>query len=230
VLASVGSLRAEELPEDGQPTQEVEQRVRNWHLRFGPLVADTGGNSRVVTDPDSASLSFSGGGGAAISLERRLSPLLGIEFGIATIGSNIDINTRAIKHASTDLDILIISPLFVGVNFHFVHDGPVDVYAGPLLAYNRYSELSVESWVDDDWWSAKHDSGTVTVRSDGDSELTWGVKTGLDVYLGERKRWSLNFALSYLNATYEYERESFADQSSVSLDPLIFGFGAGFRF
>jgi outer membrane protein W len=232
LLAGPNVVNAQDRPEGEAVPSVAVPTAKNWTLRFGFLVADTGSGSQVVTQPGSAVVSFDGGGGASVSLERRLSPLVGIEFGVASIGSNIDIRADSgFKHTGTDVDILIMSPLFVGVDFHFINDGPVDVYAGPLLAYTRYSELSARSWVDDDWWHAKHGDGTsVTVRSRIDSELTWGAKVGLDIFLGPRKRWSIQGSLTYLNSTYEFERGAGEHRSTVSLDPLIFGFGAGWRF
>jgi outer membrane protein W len=232
VLAGTDVVSAQEPREDGSVPSVAVSMERDWTLRFGFLVADTGSGSQVVTQPGSAVVSFGGGGGFSVSVERRVSPLVGIEFGVATIGSNIDITTDSgFKHTGTDVDILIMTPLSVGVDFHFVKDGPVDVYAGPLLAYTRYSELSARSWVDDDWWHAKHGDGTsVTVRSKIDSEFSWGAKAGLDIFLGARKRWSIQMSLTYLDSTYEFERGAGDSRSTVSLDPLIFGFGAGWRF
>ncbi|MGD9253271.1 MAG: hypothetical protein PVG92_05000, partial [Holophagae bacterium] len=160
LLAGTIGVGAQDRPEDGAVPSVAVPAEKNWALRFGFLMADTGSGSQVVTQPGSAVVSFGAGGGFSVSLERRVSPLVGIEFGVATIGSNIDIRTDSgLKHTGTDVDILIMTPLFVGADFHFVKDGPVDVYAGPLLAYTRYSELSARSWVDDNWWHAKHGDG-----------------------------------------------------------------------
>jgi outer membrane protein W len=70
----------------------------------------------------------------------------------------------------------------------------------------------------------------VTVQSRIDSELSWGAKAGVDIFLGARRRWSIQGSLTYLNSTYEFDRGAGDSRSTVSLDPLIFGFGAGWRF
>lgn len=186
----------------------------------------------MVVEPGLVELSLTAGGGAGISIERRVSSLVGVEFGITAIGTNIDLSAGVqARSAFTSTDILMMAPLTLGANFHFVKNGPVDVYAGPMLAYARYSELSTYAGVDFHWWPwIDGDGATAEVRATENSELTWGARAGLGVFFGSKRKWSAQFALTFLDATYTFEQESQPGKTSISLDPLIFGLGFGFRF
>jgi outer membrane protein W len=210
---------------------------RKWQLRFAAVVLDPQGSATVSTAPGFASVgtSINAGGGASISLERRLSPLLGIEFGLTAAASNLDLQVGAgIGDVFTSIDMLAIAPLTVGANFHLVQDGPIDVYVGPMLALVRYSELSFRTGVDDHWpwwpWGESPKSATVAVWAKENSEVTWGARLGTGIAFGKNKRWSAQLALSYLDATLDIERISEPGTTSINLDPLMFSFGFGWRF
>jgi outer membrane protein W len=215
-----------------ESAEAISPKVRKWHLRFGALLADTNGSSPVTAQPGYVTAGIDAGGGGCVSLERRVSPLVGIEFGLAATGLNVNVSAGVGgKSAFTSTEVLVMAPLTLGANFHIVNDGPIDVYAGPLLTYNRFSELTVRTGADFPWWPWSDDDWTVaSVRWSSSSELSWGAHAGLGVYFGSKRKWSAQFALTYLDATYELERESDSTTASVSLDPLMFGFGFGFRF
>jgi len=232
ILMVTAAGAAAEEPDEAAALAKAQQRnIRNWQLRFGAIVSDVGDTS-VTVEPGYVNASIGAGGGGSVSLERRVTPLIGLEFGIAATGSNIDLSAGVgAKSAFVSTDILMMAPLTLGANFHFVNDGPIDVYAGPLLAYNRYSELSVRTGVDFPWWPwGDEDWATASVRTTENSELTWGARAGLGVFFGKGRRWSAQFALTYLDATYEFKQESEPGRASISLDPLMFGFGVGFQF
>lgn len=207
-------------------------KVRKWHLRFGAVVADTNGSSPVTAEPGHVSAGIDAGGGGSVSLERRISPRIGIEFGVAATGLNVNVSAGAAsKNVFTSTEVLVLAPLTLGANFHLVNDGPIDVYLGPLLTYNRFSELTVRTGADFPWWPWSEDEWTTaSVRWTSSSELSWGAHAGMGVFFGHKRKWSAQLALTYLDATYEFERESEPGRTSISLDPLMFGFGIGFRF
>jgi outer membrane protein W len=221
---------AQEPAETEEPSPAQPQRSRDWRLRFGLLVADTSGSTSVGVDPGSVDVSVSGGGGGFLSFERKMTPLLGIELGLIGMGSDIGVSTGAgLKHIGTEVDLLAMGSLTLGLNFHFVDEGPVELSVGPLISFNRFADVSIRAGFDHPWWPAKHD-GWSSVRTRSDSELSWGAKAGLDIPIDSKRRWSLGGSLTYLDASYDFERESEPGRSAVSLDPLIFSFGAGFRF
>ncbi len=221
---------AQDAPPAEEPTTPQAQRSRDWVLRFGFLVADTVGDTSVATSPGGTSVSLSGGGGGFVSLERRISPLVGVEFNLIGMASDLNLSTGAgLKHhVYSESDFLTTGSIALGVNFHFVNEGPVDVYAGPMLAFNRYSNVSTRSGFHGDWHE-KHDEW-VTVQWQSDSEVTWGAKAGLDIFLGKKKTWSLGCSLTYMDATYNFKDDPDSRGTSISFDPLMFSFGAGFRF
>jgi outer membrane protein W len=184
----------------------------------------------VASRCSSARLS-SGGGGFAL-LERKVSPIVGLEFGSTALGLESNVSAHAgVKHFGTDVDFVSMGALTFGANFHFVRTPSVIVYAGPMLAYNRYSKWSVYTGCDDHCWPAKHGHDDwVSVESRSDSELTWGAKIGLDLILTRRGNWALSASLSYIDATYNLDGGSSSGSGSVNLDPIMFSFGGGFRF
>lgn len=231
MVAAVGAA-AEDPAEIEESANTATRRARNWQLRFGLVATSNSGGTSVTVEPGYVSASLGAGGGGSVSLERRVSPVVGVEFGFTSTASNLDVSAGArAKSAFTSTDMLIMTPLTLGANFHFVNEGPVDVYAGPLLAYNRYGELSVRTGVDFPWWPwGDGDWAGTAVRWKESSELTWGARAGLGIFFGKKRKWSGQFALTYLEATYEPQDESGPERASISLDPLMFGFGFGFRF
>jgi hypothetical protein len=205
-------------------------KIRDWTLRFGLVVAETDGHTSVVTEPGRVDITLSSGGGGFALLERKVSPLVGLEFGSTALGIESNVAAHAGgKHFGTDVDLVTMGALTFGANFHLVRTPSLILYAGPLLAYNRYSKWSVHTGCDDHCWPAKYGYDSwVSVESRSDSELTWGAKIGLDLILTKRGNWALSGSLSYIDATYDLDRGS--SSGSVSLDPIMFSFGGGFRF
>ncbi len=220
----------EPIPAVEEPSVE-NSRVRDWNLRFGFIVAETSGDTTVAVDPGTVDVSLSGGGGGFVSLERKVTPLLGLEFGLIGIGTDMNVSAGSLKHWGTDVDVLSMGALTLGANFHFVNTGAIDVYAGPMLSFNRYSKWSVRTGGDEDWWPNKHDDDYwVSVNSKNDSEFTWGAKAGIDIFLNKKKSWTLSGSLSYLDATYDFDEESGEGRGSIDLDPIMFSFGVAYRF
>ncbi len=187
-------IHAQETAGPTEPAAAPLQRVRPWQLRFGFLVADTTGDASVAAGPGAVDVRFSGGGGGFVNLERQLTPLVGFEFALIGMGTDLNVSAGSgTKHdCCANVNVLATGSLTLGVNFHFVKDGPIDVYAGPFVAFNRYADVSTSTWDwDYDWPPCDDDWVTVQARSD--SEVTWGAKAGLDIYVGKRDggRWGL---------------------------------------
>ena len=229
-MASSAFAHEEPVAEEG-PTVD-QPKVRDWILRFGIVVAETSGSTSVNVDPGSVDVSLSGGGGGFANIEYKVLPFLGLEFGSTTIGADMNVSTSVgLKHIGTDVDVLGMSALSLAANFHFVRTPTVNVYAGPMLAFNRYSKWTVHSGWDDGCGTTKHDCDEwVSVRSKSDSEVTWGAKLGIDIVLTKRGNWALSGSLSYLDATYNFDEGDGQGRGSIDLNPLMFSFGGGFRF
>ncbi len=207
-------------------------KVRDWILRFGIVVAETDGSTSVAVDPGSVDVRLSGGGGGFANIEYKVIPHLGLEFGITNIAADMNVSAGVgTKHVSSDFDVLGMSALTLGANFRFVRTRTINAYAGPMLAFNRYSKWAVHTGVDGGCWPEKHGCDEwVSVRSDSDSEVTWGAKIGIDIVLTKRGNWALSGSLSYLDATYNFDEVDGQGRGSIDFNPLMFSFGGGFRF
>ena len=229
-MASRAFAHAEPVSEEGAAIEQP--KVRDWILRFGLVVAETSGSTSVEVDPGTVDIRLSGGGGGFANIEYKVLPFLGLEFGSTTIGSDMNVSAGAgTKHVYTDVDVLGMSSLSIAANFRFVRTPTVNVYAGPMLAFNRYSKWTVHSGWDDDCWPAKHGCDEwVSVRSKSDSEITWGAKLGIDIVLTKRGNWALSGSISYLDATYDFDEGDGQERGSIDFNPVMFSFGGGFRF
>jgi outer membrane protein W len=232
LLSMASRAFAHEEPVAEESATVDQPKVRDWILRFGMVVAETSGSTSVEVDPGSVDIRLSGGGGGFANIEYKVLPFLGLEFGSTTIGADMNVSTGAgIKHLSTDVDVLGMSALSLAANFHFVRTPTVNVYAGPMLAFNRYGKWTVHSDWGDDCWPTKHECDEwVSVRSKSDSEVTWGAKLGIDIVLTKRGNWALSGSLSYLDATYNFDDDDGQGRGSIDFNPLMFSFGGGFRF
>ena len=226
LAAGATPAHSEEPPVNGT---ERPLRDRNWRLRAGLLAADTTGHTGASVNPGAVNLSVGGGGGVHINLERRVSPLLGVELGVMAMASDFHVAAGVGKalHVGTDVDMLSTGSLTLGALFHFVDDGAVDLYAGPLVAFNRYEGVSVHDGYGHDWWD---DDDWTTVHTRDDSEVTWGARAGVDFLVGRKHRWSVGGSLTYMDASYDFERRSEPGKREISLDPVLVSIGVGFRF
>jgi len=232
LLSMASGVAADEEPKAEEGVKVDQPRVRNWILRFGLVAAETNGSTSVEVDPGSVDVRLSGGGGGFVTLEYAIIPLLGLEFGTTSICADMNVSAYAgTKHIGTDADFLGMNALTLGVNFRFVRTHAINVYAGPMLAFNRYAKWSFHSGVDDGCWPNKHDCDDwVSVESRSDSEITWGAKMGIDITLNKKGTWTLGGSLSYLDATYDFDELNGDGRGSIDFNPLMYSFGAGFRF
>jgi hypothetical protein len=232
MLSMASGVAAHEEPEAAEGVSVDQPKVRDWILRFGIVVAETNGSTSVDVDPGSVDVRLSGGGGGFANLEYKVIPFLGLEFGTTTIGADMNVSAHTgLKHIGTDVDVLGMSALTLGANFRFIRTRAINVYAGPMLAFNRYAKWTVHSGVDGGCWPTKHDCDEwVSVRSRSDSELTWGAKLGIDIVLTKRGNWTFGGSISYLDATYNFEEGDEGGRGSINFNPLMFSFGGGFRF
>jgi len=232
MLSMASSAFAHEEPVVEESATVDQPKIRDWILRFGIVVADTNGGTSVAVDPGSVDVRLSGGGGGFAAIEYAMIPWLGLEFGSTTIGSDLNVSTGVgRKHIGTSIDVLGMSALTLGANFRFVRTPTVNLYAGPMVAFNRYSQWSTTTGVGDGCWPTKHDCDDwVRLDSRNDSEVTWGAKLGIDIVLTKRGNWALSGSLSYIDATYGFDELDGGGRGSIDFDPLMFSFGGGFRW
>ena len=189
-----------------------------WHLRFfvshvEPDVAadDIDSDTRIDDDSDT---------GFGISLEHRFSRLIGLELG--ALFTVPDLGVRQTQPGNVLIvasDGLRLTPIYAALNLHFAPGHKVDVYAGPLLAYVLYDDLTLAP------------GNGVVADLDAEDDLAIGASLGLDVGLG-RGRWTFGASVRYLDTTFESTLVDGDpdDDVDVDIDPLILSFGFGYRF
>ncbi len=188
-----------------------------WQLRLGLVAMDCDANiAEIGASSDGIALSTGVGGGLGIGIEYRASRRLGLDFGVLAaspdVGTQIEIGWHGVSVSSG----ITVAPLTIGLNIHVTSGSTVDLYLGPLIAYVAYSgfDLNVGPGVHETFYTS--------------NDLGLGANLGIDVFLG-RGRWSLYATVKYIDSTLAATPEG-GDTGRVDFDPVVLGFGAGFRF
>ena len=155
--------------------------------------------------------------GVDLSYERRLSDVVGLQFGAGW--TDYDINAKG-----PDIDEKVASvsviPLYAGMLFHPLGRGKtIDWYIGPQIAYMNYGDVDAED-----------DGGKAPVSDD----FTWAMRTGVDVLFGEGKI-GLNFDIQYyqtsaVNALKYFDSNGDYRTKSLVINPYNVNVGVVFRF
>ncbi|MCP4897067.1 MAG: outer membrane beta-barrel protein [bacterium] len=229
----IGAQEPEQATESPEAMEQTRPGIRPWNLKASLVLVDADGGVSTTGDPSGVSTSVSAGGGISFRLERTLTPRLGLEFGLTTVASGIDISAGWGKcDHNASVDMLSVVPLTLGLNVHLTPNSPVDVYVGPMLAYVTYSDLRIHSgWDCEDqgpWWDWGWSS---TVKVGTDRDLTWGLNAGIEFPFGKSGRWSGHVGVTYIESSYELERFDEEDRfTNIKMDPVMLNLGFGFRF
>jgi outer membrane protein W len=106
-------------------------------------------------------------------------------------------------------------PLFISGHFHFMQDGPVDLYAGPTLAYVMYGDLEFKPIADEE--------EDIPLEDD----FGFGAVFGVDVPFGTDNNWMFNSKIRYIRTGAETDE---VDSVTVDIDPWIIEIGVGVKF
>jgi outer membrane protein W len=200
------------------PARAAEQ----WQTRLAATWTDTG-PSYDGLDDDGDPIHFNGGDslGLSLGLERRFNDLLGLEVAIdaSRPEARLMIDSAAYGPLSAT-DRLSLWTLRAGLNFHFLADGPIDVYIGPTIAW-LYSPgvLSFKVHVE---------SMTENLKIKSSNGFGLGGTVGADFDLGEG--WAVGVSYTYLKADLDFSPEGETDKESLALDPSTLRLGVGIRF
>ena len=187
---------------------------KGWRLRLNAFYLDSSAGLDYVRDTDRLTNSGSDTGvGGGINAEYRFSSLVGLEFGVLA-GTEVDYGLS---------DSVSMSATCAGVNFHFATNRKADVYAGPLVAVVQYSDFSAGPLF---VLPGSPSPPRIRVRLDTDYAL--GANLGVDLPLGEGN-WLFNANARYLVTKMAAETSS-GVHDVVNYDPLMLGFGFGYRF
>ena len=180
------------------------------------MVNPSGDNVTTDVGTGGVSVDFDPKAGAGLRLEYRFSESLGLEFGFLG-ASSFEVNVGDLGDSfGVESSVSSFAPLTVGLNYHFDSSERFDLYAGPLLAFVRYGDVSVQTG-----------TGGVQTIDSVDSDTGFGLILGVDVPLGQ-SNWLLQSNLRYIATELT---GSTADGSFDSdFDPLILSIGFGYRF
>jgi outer membrane protein W len=159
--------------------------------------------------------------GYGLALEYRASRRIGWELGVLRARPEIVLHGEV--QPGSELSVgerVSFMPVTLGLNVHLTPDGPIDVYAGPVVGYVFFGDLTYKV-------SAGSAEQTLELQS-GDS-FAWGATLGADVALG-RGKWSVGAALTYLDIGWKVTERASGGSETVDFDPLIATVGLRFRF
>jgi len=120
-------------------TDPLHQGENHWRLRFNLSFVNPVGES-VSTSMGHGGISFDmdAGAGAALQAEYRISPRLGIEFGVLG-AAGFDISNWVFDgNVHSDIGLTGFAPISLGLNIHMTPQKAYDLYAGPQIALINY--------------------------------------------------------------------------------------------
>jgi len=187
---------------------------KGWRLRVDFGAFDPGGNGITIdTGSTIVQSNLDGGGGAGVRGEYQLSRRLGVEIGFFN-GASVDI---AVGTSSTMIQISSFTLLTPGLDVHLTPEAKVDLYIGPQLAWANFSDVELGVL-----------PGVAGIGVSVDTDLGFGGVLGLDVPLGERKRWTFQTNLRHF--VTKMEGNETTTRLEADFDPTIFSLGFGYRF
>ncbi|MEM9598147.1 MAG: OmpW family outer membrane protein [Acidobacteriota bacterium] len=196
--------------------------AEDWTLR--------GGAAWIDPSIDTAGIDFDSDGdlGFQASIERRFSPLLGVEIGAlhgeSSFSYESDVLTDVRFRQESEFDL---TALTAGLNFHLKPGRNVDLYFGPLLAYIDFGDIQV---TDQRLIDGVVDS-ELSTEGESTDEFAWGAQIGADIGFSDGP-WGLNLSAKYLDSSFDVSPKNIQDAPSteIEFDPWILGMGFSYRF
>lgn len=185
----------------GIPAAEAQEQ-RSVIRYFVGYITPTGDFETTLPFGGRTKSVFQDGLGAGLGFEYRFNEMIGLDATVSLYNPLIRQTGSFFPPAEKRLREI---PITLGPMFHFGTD-TVQAYAGPMAVYMMYGKISAPD------------------NTEFDDELTWGVKAGVDVPLGEY--WAFSASVQYLAAKVEIEG------TGVELDqkPIVVTLGAAYRF
>jgi opacity protein-like surface antigen len=200
----------------------VPAAAEEWHARFAASWTNTALSFRQVDEGGDVTR-FEGGdsSGVSLGLERRITNLLGLEFGLDASRPQTRISVEPPgADPISDTDRMDLWTVRAGLNLHLLPRGSFDLYLGPTVAW-LYTPGSVT-------FRAEVAGHASTVTIDADNSFGWGGTAGADVDVGGG--WTLNVSYTYLKAEMDFSDREHPEKRTLDLDPSMLRFGVGVRF
>lgn len=120
--------------------------------------------------------------GVDLSYERRVTDVLGMQFGIGYV--DYDVKATLPGGSEEDIASVAVMPFYANLLFHPIsRTSMIDWYIGPGFSYLN-------------WQDVEYDNAP---SSSVDDELTWNARTGIDIKFGEG-RFGINLDVQYTHA------------------------------
>jgi outer membrane protein W len=155
------------------------------------------------------------------ALEYRASRRVGWELGILRATPEIRLHGEVEPGSELSLAKKVsFVPVTLGLNLHLTPDGPIDVYAGPVVGYAFFGDLTYTFGAGGSEQRIEFTSG---------NSFAWGATLGADVALGNG-RWAVGAALTYLDIGWKVTDVDSGESETVDFNPLIATVGLRVRF
>lgn len=196
----------------------------------------------VLIDPLITSVEAKSATGVFFEWEFMTTDAIGIAVGLATAKHDVEIDfsgSAVFTPFDTGLEPedgtvsggqdgdLTVMPLTVALNFHFVQNPGVDVYAGPVVGYVFMDDLEIDPGLG----VLTFPSFTETDSLDGetvriDDTFAYGAFVGVDAALGGGG-WFFHGSAGYMLFSAEIDEPGAPE---LDIDPFVLRTGVGVRF
>lgn len=185
--------------------------IRGWGARVDPT--DDKWRGEWLGIGEASQFSLTRGVGVGADAEYQMNRRWGVDFGLMA-GVPLEMHwmfdTSALWEMDTaDMDLMAA---FVGLNYHFLPDKRIDVFAGPFVSLYEFGSTSLETAMGFD------------TKVDPDGEFALGAVVGVDIPFSADSPWIATGAVRYTPLSIEDSPVKF------DVDPMIFSLGIGYRF
>lgn len=191
--------------------------AKPWMIRFQGAWSSPQGDFREVDGEEVITAEFADSFGFGLQVERLISGRIGLEFGVLWSEPDVEL-VIAEPPIRLKLDApFSVTPITLGVNYHFGPGRSTDFYLGPVLAWVLYDDVVLS------------DPQFGRERLTVDDDYAWGVNLGIDVDLTQDGRWAFNSELRWMKGSADFKNPE-GEGRSVDVDPLYLTAGVTYRF
>jgi outer membrane protein W len=185
--------------------------IRGWGARVDPT--DDKWRGEYLGIDDASQFSLTRGIGIGADAEYQMNRRWGVDFGLMA-GVPVEMHwmfdTVALWEMDTaDLDVMAA---FVGLNYHFLPDSRIDIFAGPFVSLFEFGSTSFKT------------ANGYDTKVDPDGEFALGAIVGFDIPFSADSSWIATGGVRYIPLSIEDSPIKF------DVDPMIYSLGIGYRF
>jgi hypothetical protein len=204
------------------PAASADAGELGWRVRgFGALLSPDTSETTVNGDGDEIRIEAGRGFGGGGSVEYQFHRFVGVDAGITAASPEITLSADIPPLGALSLSDGLTTAVFTGdVLVHLTPSSPiVDLYAGGGVAVVTPGGLSFDVL------------GIERLNVEGESYVTWSVRAGLDLSLGEDSPWAASLGVRYIPGDIELRQLGVpADDDSAEFGFNMLGFTAGVAY